>query len=274
MHALVIAGLLSFFKPAPPPPGLQVPQGAEVPQAPVQIRQSGRYDYAGKIYVLGKMPPVVREYGTPALQVFADKVLVRNFAWRGSMESLHVGSQEFNGRGMRERHQPIAVTLERLFCDDIGEDGISIQPRAKVTLRDSQFRGQYGRVRGEGENPGQDKIVQVDGATLKIEHCDFFNGRSPIRGKANSTILVRNCNFIRCGTCVSGDGVQNPNGNGHPPYDNGQPGPCRIVVEDCECWDCQEVARAFPGCTIELRRVKLHRTWRMQRLSGGTVILR
>ena len=277
MQAILIAGLLSFVKPAPGPPKLKVPEGPVVNHVPFVVQKSGVHDYAGKIYILGKMPRVVKEYGKPALHAFTDGTTVRNFAWRGSMESLHVGSRPFNGKDMRKRHHPIKVTLDRLFCDDIGEDGVSIQPRATVILKRSQFRGNFGLVDGEGENPGQDKIVQIDGATVTIENCDFFNALSPIRAKANSIVIVRNCNFVHCGTCVSGDGLKNPN---HKPemglsaYDNGKPGPARIIVEDCEFWNCGEIARAFPGCTIEVKNVKLHSTWRKARESGGTVILR
>jgi Right handed beta helix region len=244
---------------------------------PILVTERGVHDFAGKIYIMGKIPRIVKEYGTPALHVMSDRTTVRNFAWRGSMESLHVGSRPFNGEDMRKRHDPIKVTLDRLFCDDIGEDGVSIQPRANVLLKNSQFRGNYGIVAGEGENPGQDKVVQIDGATVTIENCNFFNALSPIRAKANSTVIVRNCKFIHCGSCVSGDGMRNPNHNppnGLPPYDNGKAGPSRIIVEDCECWDCKEVARAFPGCTIELHNVKIHSTWRRSRESGGTVIVK
>lgn len=188
------------------------------------------------------------------------------------MEGLHVGSRKFTAREMRQRHQPIKVTLDGIYCDDIGEDGIGIQPRANVLVKNSQFRGRYKLEKGEGKNPGQDKIFQIDGANVTIENCVFFNGLSPIRGKANSTIVVRNCKFVDCSTCVSGDGVQSPRAHGVP-YDNGHAGPCHIIMEDCECWDCKEVARAFPGCKITLRRVKIHDTWRMKRLSGGIVVI-
>ncbi len=277
MNALLIVGLLSFVKSAPPVPRLITPEGRELKHAPLVVTKPGVHDYAGKIYVLGKMPRIVKEYGVPALHVMSDRTTVRNFAWRGSMEALHVGSQPFNGDTMRKRHKEINVTLDQLFCDDIGEDGVSIQPRANVVLKRSQFQGRYGLVEGEGENPGQDKIVQIDGATMTIEHCDFFNALSPIRAKANSTVIVRHCNFVGCGTCVSGDGLRNPNHNEpnrRPPYDNGKPGPSRIIIEDCECWDCGEIARAFPGCVIEVRNVKIHSTWRKARESGGKVIFK
>lgn len=276
MTALLIAGLASFLKSAPPAPVMPVLVAPMVAHAPFKISRPGTHDFAGKIYSLGTIPSVVKEYGVPVLQVFVDGATVRHFAWRGSMEALHVGTQAFTGTGMRQRHGVIHSVLEQLWCDDIGEDCISIQPRAVVTLRDSQFQGRYGLVPGEGENPGQDKMIQIDGATVTIENCDFYHGLSPIRAKANSTVYVRHCRFVGCGSCVSGDGLKNP---AHkeapwlPPYDNGQPGPCHIVLEDCACWHCGEVARAFPGCTIELRRVKLYATWRMSRRSGGTVIV-
>lgn len=272
MKEFFLAGLLSYLIPTGRAPNHVSPVEPMVASQPKVISTSGPHDFSGHIYSLGIIPPVVKEYGIPALHVKADRASVQNFAWRGSMEALHVGSRPFNGRDMRKPHAPIMVKLDRLFCDDIGEDGVSIQPRAQVKITNSQFVGNYGLRRGEGNNPGLDKIVQIDGADVIIEDCDFFHGLSPIRAKANSTVLVRRCRFIRCATCVSGDGVDNP--KGRIPYDNGTAGPCHVIVEDCECWDCKEVARAFTGCTIELRNIKLHRTWRLQRLSGGTVIVR
>lgn len=270
MHALVVAGLLSCFSPGGTPPKPQSPAWRIEKSAPLEVRRKGVADFAGKIHLLGKIPKVVKEYGHPALQVFADGATVRNFAWRGSMEGLHVGSQPFNGSGMRSKHRPISVTLESLYCDDIGEDCVSIQPRARVKLRDSQFRGNWRLRKGEGNNPGLDKIVQIDGAEVLIENCTFFNGLTAIRGKANSRIIVRHCRFINCSTCVSGDGVDNPRPG--QTYDNGRAGPCEILVENCEFWDCNEVARAFKGCSIRVKNAKLHRTWRVGWMSGGTVL--
>lgn len=272
MQVLAIAGLFSFLAKEPPKPIPQAPNWPVVASAPIQVWKAGTHNFSGKIHSMGKIPPVVKEYGTPSLHVFKGGVTIRNFAWRGSMEGLHVGSRKFTAREMRQRHQPIKVTLDGIYCDDIGEDGIGIQPRANVLVKNSQFRGRYKLEKGEGKNPGQDKIFQIDGANVTIENCVFFNGLSPIRGKANSTIVVRNCKFVDCSTCVSGDGVQSPRAHGVP-YDNGHAGPCHIIMEDCECWDCKEVARAFPGCKITLRRVKIHDTWRMKRLSGGIVVI-
>jgi len=270
MQIYALAGLLSFLTSEPVKPVPSAPKWPVVQSKRIEVTMPGVYDYSGKIYSMGKIPRVVKEYGTPSLHVFVDDVTIRNFAWRGSMEGLHVGSRPFTGKEMRKRHKEINVTLDGLFCDDIGEDCVEIQPRAKVLVRNSQFRGKYGIEKGEGENPGQDKIFQINGADVTIENCTFFNGLSPIRAKANSTILIRNCKFVNCATCVSGDGLDCPKGH-YPFYDNGKAGPCRIVMENCECWDCNEVARAFEGCTIILRHVQVHDTWRMKRLSGGTV---
>jgi hypothetical protein len=270
MNALLAAGLLSFFTSKSAPPTYQAPDWAEARSKPIIVAKAGTHDFKSKEHVFGKMPKRVEEYGKPALHVRSDKTTVRNFSWRGSMEGVHVGSQPFSPDGMRQRHLPIRVTLEKLFCDDIGEDCVSIQPRAKVTIRDSQFRGNRDRTKGSGEAPGHDKIIQVDGAEVLIENCDFFNGVTPIRGKANSVIRVKNCRFVQCATCVSGDGLDNPRPEN--PYDFGRAGPCHIIVEDCICWNCGEVARAFPGCTIELRGLQLVRTLKVKNNSGGKII--
>ena len=57
--------------------------------------------------------------------------------WRGENHVPGVGdavhmNDPFTPRAQRERHR---VTLDHLWCDDIGEDAVSIQPRAIVTIR-------------------------------------------------------------------------------------------------------------------------------------------
>lgn len=269
MHVWLVAGLASFLIPAPRAPKIQRPVVPPVASRPVKISKPGTYDFAGKIYVMGRIPAVVVEYGIPSLQVTAKRASISNFAWRGSMESLHVGSQPFTPQGMRQRHAALQVTLKNLFCDDVGEDCVSIQPRSCVTIRNSQFEGKFQLTEGTSDSPGHDKLIQIDGAQVTMEHCDFFHGVRVVRGKANSTITLRHCRFVHCHTCVIGDGDWNPRPAN--PYDNGRPGPCRILVEDCEFWDCEEVARAFPNCTIELVHCKIHRTKRWDGNGGGIV---
>ena len=210
MYVWLVAGLASFLIPAPRAPKIHRPMDPSVASVPLKIAKPGRYDFAGKIFVMGKVPKRVVEYGTPSLQVMAMGVSVQNFAWRGSMESLHVGSEPFTPKGMRQRHSALRVTLENLFCDDVGEDCVSIQPRAQVTIRDSQFQGQYLLTKGSSDGAGLDKLVQIDGAKVTMEHCDFYNGVRAVRGKANSVIALRGCRFVGCETAITGDGDFNP----------------------------------------------------------------
>ncbi len=49
----------------------------------------------------------------------------------GVGDAVHM-NDPFTPRAQRERHR---VTLDHLWCDDIGEDAVSIQPRAIVTIR-------------------------------------------------------------------------------------------------------------------------------------------
>jgi hypothetical protein len=272
MNALLVAGLLSLLLPAPPPPHFAMPQWAEGKSRPLVLTKSGNYDCTGRIRKLGTIPPVVKEYGRPALHIMADGVEMRHFAWRGSMEGVHVDSCPFNAHGMRLRHKAIRVTLDGLHCDDVGEDAVSIGPRARVTIRNSRLRGNFRITKGEGCNPGLDKLVQIDGAEVLFEDCEFHNGFTAIRGKANSRVVVRRCRFVNCANGVLGDG--NPNPRPGQAYDNGQAGPCSIVVEDCEFWDCRTAIRAGPLCTVEMRRVKVHDTWHTARKEGGIIIQR
>ena len=272
MYVWLVAGLASFLIPAPRAPKIQRPVDPPVASMPLRIAKPGRYDFAGKIFVMGKVPKRVVEYGTPSLQVMAMGVSVQNFAWRGSMESLHVGSEPFTPKGMRQRHSALRVTLENLFCDDVGEDCVSIQPRAQVTIRDSQFQGQYLLTKGRSDGAGLDKLVQIDGAKVTMEHCDFYNGVRAVRGKANSVIALRGCRFVGCETAITGDGDFNPRASN--PYDNGKAGLCHIVAEDCTFWDCDAVAKAYPNSTIELVRCKIYRTRQWDSRGGGKVIRR
>ena len=118
---------------------------------------------------------------------------------------------------------------------------------------------------------GLDKLVQINGAEVTFESCTFFNGVSCIRAKANSRVTLKNCRFVDCSTCVSGDGLACPRpGN---IYDNGQPGPCRITLIDCEAWNCELLARAYEGCEIQLIDCRLYRGGKPAREDGGRVII-
>ena len=251
------------------PPRWPDPPGRERQAGRVVIDHPGSRQFQGMVRRVGHIPWVVKEYGRPALQVRADGVRVDGFAWRGSMEGVNVGSETFDSHGMRRVHQPIRVVLENLWCDDIGEDCVSIQPRARVTMRDSSFRGNHGLLPTEGADVrGLDKIVQIDGAEVMMENCEFHHGVSAVRGKANSRIVLKRCRFINCSTCVSGDGLANPR-PAHP-YDNGSPGRCVITLIECEAWDCALLARAYAGCEIRVVDCRLHRT-RLRSEKGGTV---
>jgi hypothetical protein len=260
----------SLFGSGPPPPPWPPPPGPVAPAQPIVIDSRGTRDLGGSVRVLGQIPERVREYGSPALHVRADRVTVRNFSWRGSMEGVHAGSEPFTPLGMRQRHRPIRVTFERLWCDDVGEDAIEIQPRARVVVRESHLRGNHRRLRSDdAEVRGLDKLVQINGAEVTFESCTFFNGVSCIRAKANSRVTLKNCRFVDCSTCVSGDGLACPRpGN---IYDNGQPGPCRITLIDCEAWNCELLARAYEGCEIYVINCRLHRGGKTAREDGGRV---
>ena len=273
MHLWFAASWLSTLVPsAAPAPKWPEPPGRERPARPELIDRPGSKDFRGSVRRVGKIPWRVKEYGHPALEVRADNVTVRGFAWRGSMEGVNVGSESFDGRGMRRRHRPIRVLLDGLWCDDIGEDGVSIQPRARVTIRNSFFRGNHRLLRTDNQSVrGLDKIVQIDGADVLLENCEFHHAVSAVRGKANSHITLKNCRFVRCSTCVSGDGLANPRPG--DTYDNGQPGHCRITLVDCEAWDCGLLARAYRGCEITLVDCRIHRT-RLRSEGGGTVVNR
>jgi hypothetical protein len=252
-------------QPVPEPP----PPGPERRAKRVVIDRPGLHRFGGTVRRVGRIPWIVEEYGAPALAVRADRARIVGFAWRGSTEGVNVGSEPFDPRGMRRRHKPIRVTLERLWCDDVGEDAVSIQPRARVTLRHSHFRGNHRLLPTDrGDVRGLDKIVQIDGAEVIIEDCDFHHAVCAVRGKANSRIVLRRCRFINCSTCVSGDGLANPRpGN---TYDHGTPGPCLITLIDCEAWNCGLLASANQGCEIRLVNCRTHRT-RAAKENGGTV---
>ncbi len=254
----------------PDPPASRIPQTwRDVQTDPIVLTVPKKsHDYLRKEHILGVMPTEVEEYGKPALHVRADLVKIKNFYWSGSMEGLHVGSEPFTGRGMRNTHEPIRVTLDRIFCRDVGEDAISIQPRARVTLKNSEIRGNWMRdFEFSGNKPGLDKLMQIDGATVTIENCIFRNGFTGLRAKANSRIILRNCHFVDCKTAISGDGLDNPrSGN---TYDNGHAGLCHIKVENCTFYRCFTLFHAFKGCEIHTKKCVGHRClWWMKSDEG------
>ena len=251
------------------PPAWPGPPGPERPGRRATVRTAGEREFPREVRRVGRIPWQVWEYGAPALAVRADRAVVRGFAWRGSMEGVNIGSHPFTPKAMRERHRPIRVVLENLWCDDVGEDAVSVQPRAVVTIRRSHFRGNHGRL--ETNDPdvrGLDKIMQIDGAVVTLENCVFFDAVSAVRVKTNSRVVLRNCIFVRCSTCVSGDGLACPRpGN---LYDHGEPGRCLITLINCEAWDCGVLARAYDGWVVRLVDCRVHGT-RLAREDGGRV---
>ena len=253
---------------AGPPVWLEAP-GPERRGPRVTVGEAGRRSFPREVRRVGRVPWQVREYGVPALAVRADGARVSGFAWRGSMEGVNVGSHPFTARAMRERHRPIRVVLEDLWCDDVGEDAVSIQPRAVVTLRNCHFRGNHGRLETTDANVrGLDKIMQIDSADVTLENCVFFDAVSAVRAKTNSRVVLKNCVFVNCSTGVSGDGLACPRpGN---LYDHWEPGRCVITLIGCEAWDCGLLARAYEGCVIRLVDCRVHST-RLAREDGGKV---
>jgi len=264
-----LAGFFGWGVAVAGPPEWPLPPGPERRRPAVTVATRGEHAFRSEVRRVGRLPWKVREYGRPALAVRADRAVVRGFAWRGSMEGVNVGSQAFTGRGQRERHRPIRVTLDGLWCDDVGEDAVSIQPRAVVTIRNSHFRGNHGRLEtADSDVRGLDKLVQIDSATVIFENCLFYDGVSAIRAKTNSRVLLRNCIFVNCSTCVSGDGWACPRPDSI--YDNGEPGRCVITLINCEAWDCGLLARAYDGCEIRLVDCRVHRT-KLSSEKGGQI---
>jgi hypothetical protein len=263
IDALLCSGLVGFFSPSPPAPVPQFPEWSVVERAPLILKDANRrYDFSGKRLNFGVMPEEVREYGKPSIHIRKTGIQLSNAYWSGSMEGLHVGSEVFSGKGMRRQHTPIVVKLSKLYTQDIGEDGISIQPRAKVTLTDSQFQGNYrrpGRAGRTDNPPGLDKILQIDGAEVTLENCAFFNGFTALRAKANSKVTLRNCVFVDCNTAISGDGIANPRPGQE--YDNGKAGVASITLENCTFWNCRTVMHAFKGCEIYYKNCTAYRSW-------------
>lgn len=269
---MAIGGLFGLFgkpEPIPPKPVWPAAPGPVKAAKPLVVESARVTRLPARVRDLGTIPWKVVEYGTPALHVKADRATVQGFFWRGSMEGVHVGSGPFTPAGMRQKHRPIRVTLDDLWCDDVGEDAIEIHPRARVTVRHAKIRGNHRLLpTHDADVRGLDKLVQIDSADIVFEDCDFFNGVSAVRAKANSTVTLRRCRFIDCSTCVSGDGLACPRPSN--PYDNGQPGPCRITLIDCEAWDCHLVARAYQGCEIRIVGGKWHNS-RPAREDGGSI---
>jgi hypothetical protein len=236
---------------------------------PIVIKRSGTYRW-DELRDYKAMPRRVVEYGSPALHVRADNVQIDGFAWRGSMEGVHVGSRPFTPEGMRQRHLPIRVELRGLFCNDVGEDALAIQPRAIVTLRDSSLTGRYRRWwRTNRDTPGRDKLIQIDGANVTIIGCKFYRGVCAVRVRANSRVTLRDCEFFNCDTCVYADGAANPRSAN--PYDNGQPGLSNVTLINCRAHTCQVFAYADVGGRIRIDRCPDIKSARLEALKGGQI---
>ena len=249
-------------------PRAVVATGVE-PSGGFLLQEPGHYDFGWRRHRFDTLAVPVVEYTEPALQIAVDGVVVERFAFEGSMEGPHIASvHPFGARERRQPHQPIRGIMRGLWSDDIGEDALTIGPRATLELQHAWLRGRHRPGRPwDGDLPGQDKGIQNDGGTLLAgPGVRLENFVRAYRGKANSVGVLDGVRFFACHNPVRGDGGANPREDW--PFDRGQPGLCLIVVRNSEFIACETPFFAGPGCVILVDRASV----RFDHISGPMAI--
>lgn len=221
----------------------------------ILLERPGRYDFGWRLQRFATLDDPVMEYTEPALQIASDGVLVERLAFAGSMEGLHIATvHPFGSSSRRRKHGRIRGTISGLWSEDIGEDALTIGPRAVLRLEHALLRGRYRPGHPiDGRKPGMDKAIQNDGGSL-FAGPDVVLGSfvRAYRGKANSVAVLDGVRFVDCHNPVRGDGLANPREDW--PFDRGKPGLCLIVVRNSRFENCHIPFRAGPGCLILVDR--------------------
>lgn len=233
------------------------------------LTEPGVYDFQWRLHRFDTMETPVREYTEPAFQIAGDGIVVERFAFAGSMEGPHISSvHPFSGLNRRRPHERVRGVVRGLWSVDIGEDALSLGPRAVLRLENTRLRGRHEPGQPyDGDLPGMDKGIQNDGGSL-------FTGPGVVlenfvrayRGKANSVAVLDGVRFVECHNPVRGDGLANPRSDW--PFDRGEEGLCLIVVRNSVFTDCHNPFRAGPGCVILVDRASV----RFEGITGPMVI--
>ncbi|MEM7015620.1 MAG: hypothetical protein AAF585_29525 [Verrucomicrobiota bacterium] len=212
-------------------------------------------DYKNVMYDFGRAPrkpKKVKEYQQPAA-MFTKSCKIKNLGYRNSEEGIHVGSNPvFDGKARRQAYKNVTVEFDGLYCDYYGEDAFIVDPLGKAVVRKAQWKG---RADSAGsDHSGGDKCIQVDGGRLELRgkrRGDVLieNAVRAVRGKANSIIIIDSGDFVKCKTCVKGDGMRNPPSKSAI-FFNGKPGKCLILIRNCRFWDCKTLVDIDKDCIV------------------------
>ena len=191
----------SLFRRAPNIPSPEF-SGSRSVRRTIEIRKPGTYDFKKILHEWKGIPwGRDREYGPPILQVFVSNVTIKNFAFAGSPDGVHVGALRWTAENaVREAKTVENVRFIGLQAIDIREDAMTLQMGTrKVSLQDCQFWG------------ARDKVVQNDHCQdLRVEGCGFYGGARPLRFKANTSGIVTNCVFLKNAQAIKADGLPWP----------------------------------------------------------------
>lgn len=218
-------------------------------------------DYKNVMYDFGRAPrkpKKVKEYQQPA-GIFTKNCKIKNLGYRNSEEGIHIGSNPvFNGKARRSPYKNVTVEFDGLYCDHYGEDAFIVDPLGKAVVRKAQWKGRSGSA--GPDHSGGDKCIQIDGGRLELrgrKKGDILFERAvrAVRGKANSIVILDNVDFVKCESCIKGDGMRNPPIGRHSNrkseiFFNGKPGKCVILIRNCRFWDCKTLVDIDKDCVV------------------------
>jgi hypothetical protein len=188
---------------------------------------------------------------------------VWNFVWKGSPNGICIGSEPPDLLWMT--HKPIKVALYGCYCDDIGDNAITIYNKADVLLENCTFRGNWKLNKSGPDCVGQKHILKINAGTVTIRKCKFFNSINPILINANSKVIIENCDFGICDYAISINGQPNPRKNVE--IDGGKEGESHVEIAECNFFKTNLLAKVERGGIV-----KTSVTIPPSFIDGGTII--
>jgi hypothetical protein len=165
----------------------------------IVLDEPGVYDYEGVLHEWSGSGRCNQQENQPyILRIAASNVTLRNFAYRGAPDGIHIGTSS-DGQGHRDGRPIRNIRLENVTgwaCEDALTTQFGVQD---VTIVDSRFY----------PNPNareRDKLLQLNFGDVTIQNSAFDGGDAGVcvMFKGGQRIRIENSCFRDCDRAVNG----------------------------------------------------------------------
>lgn len=199
-----------------------------------------------KIWYFGFLDPGKKAPNNPEpCFVINESCSVENFEWRGAMGAVVIGSNKTDAFSLRRKHKDIEVVIKGFHCENIGLRALEVFHKAKVTIENCSFRGNWKLEKLVENGVGQGNLIKINGAEVAFKNCYFYNCINPVLVNSNSNVIFDGCHFAIAKTAISINGLPNPRKNDE--IDGGKAGFSTVEVKNCTFFNCKRVALVEEG---------------------------